>query len=114
MIVSLTDASSTRTIFILIGQLQLILLLPLNNVYMPKDVIDFILQIKEAGFSLNLLSIQDLPILSELYEEYPNEEPHWYLSRIDVENMNSLPNLIPLIITFILYSLLHLLLTVGK
>ena len=93
----------------MINQYQALLLIPLLNVYIPKNIRDFIIgnDITLASFSfLQLKNINSF--ISNLNKKLGGDQKNEYLSKIGVESNSVIMNLMNLFLVYLITFLLHM------
>jgi hypothetical protein len=101
------STSSSQSIFSTANQIQLLLLLPLLKVYMPKSVIDFYRELSWALFSLNFLKIDLWPRVNQISNSFSKEQTDPYLKLIGIGDYSSVMNIIPSILMLLLFVWFH-------
>ena len=105
---SLLTSSSPQSIWLMVNQYQLYILLPLTGVYMPKDVINYLIGMEFTSFNLNFLNAKETFKFDELLHDIDSEENDWYRTEIGIESQSAIVNQISLIFGLLLLALIHL------
>mmetsp|Transcript_35 Transcript_35/g.35 ORF Transcript_35/g.35 Transcript_35/m.35 type:complete len:107 (+) Transcript_35:1110-1430(+) len=80
------NASSMASVWAMINQLQMLMLLLLSGVFIPKDIADFITASKLALFSFNFIHFEEVTLFKRLFNWLDYEQPDFILSKIDLES----------------------------
>ena len=105
---SLLTSSSPQSIWLMVNQYQLYILLPLTGVYMPKDVINYLIGMEFTSFNLNFLNAKETFKFDELLHDIDSEENDWYRTEIGIESQSAIVNQISLLFGLLLLALIHL------
>ena len=102
-----TDSFSS--VWLMINQLQLLLLLLLTQVYMPLNVIDFIVGFKFALISFDFLPFKKAKAGVSVEDLFGYNQANDMLSRLDLDNGSSVVNNFSLFSVFVHVGIVHLL-----
>ena len=100
--------SSLASLWSMINQLQLFLLLLLTGVYFPKDVIDVIIGSKFALFTLNLIPFSSFSFSTNIINKIYLSQSFSMLERIGFDSGSSFVNNYGMIFSFVLCLIFHL------
>lgn len=113
-IVSLASLSSPQTIWAIINQFQLLLLLPLTGAFVPQEVVEYLKGMKFVILNFNFVPLSDLSLLSKLYSYFSLPQKVEYLQEIDIESGSTLLNCFPLTLLFAFYLTCHALVLILR
>jgi hypothetical protein len=77
--------------------------------YMPNEIINILIGMKLVLFSFSFLSINDIPVISNVIDELEIDQNDDYLKRIGLESGSSVVNHTPLLTIMLLIAIMHLL-----
>ena len=106
--VSAFTNSSFSSLWSMINQLQLFLLLLLTGVYFPKDVIDVIIGSKFALFTINYIPFQNLSLSTFIIGKINFSQSFGTLQRIGFDSGSSFVNNYGMLFTLALIIIFHL------
>lgn len=107
VLTSMLSSSSPATMWAIINQIQLLLLLLLTGAYFPKDVVDFLTGFEFSMLSLNFLQTDTWSIFDKVTNWLHSEQPHYYLGVIGVESKSSLVNLSSFLFNLLIQTSIH-------
>ena len=103
--------SSSGPIWIMINQYQALLLIPLLNLYIPKNIRDFIVGNDITLLSFSFLRIKDINFVTDLNYELGGDQKNEYLKEIGAESNSVIINHLNLFVVYLLFVFLYLLIT---
>ena len=86
---------------------QNFMLLPLAELYVPKDITDMLAGIRYFTLSFAFMSFKDVPPIKQMYDSLDTIQPDYFLIMLDVYNNSVFIYLLPIILTFGLVCLVH-------
>ena len=92
----------------MVNQYQVLLLIPLLDLYIPKNIRDFIVGNDVTLFSFSSLSFQDVSFVSSMKNDLGGKQQNEYLNEIGVESHSVIINHINLILVYLIVFLLHM------
>lgn len=92
MVSSMMTFSSPQAIWTMANVYQLLMILPLTRIYMPKDVIDFITGMKISTFNFKFIPTQHIPFVNSVLDNLDFAQSDEYLGRIGLESGSSIVN----------------------
>ena len=105
--VSLLNFSTSASFWLIIGQYQLLTILPLVGAYMPSDIVKYWAGLKIFLFSGNIVDPQNLFGLRPVYSYMGRDQSNDYLTKIGVKSESTFVNIFSLQLFIILqYSTL--------
>jgi hypothetical protein len=104
---SVLSMSSPQSIWFIINQLQLLMLLPLTGAFIPQDVVDYFKAMSFSNFDFDFLSVDKIPVFSHISGVFGYDHDSEYLRDIDVESGSTLVNILGLIFIYMLLVLCH-------
>jgi hypothetical protein len=107
-LVSALRLSSPQSLYFIVNQLQLLMLLPLTGAFIPKDIIDFFVGMSFSNFNFDFIPVDKIPIFSHIFEKLGYDHDSEYLKDIGVESGSTLVNNLSLIFIYILLAFCHL------
>lgn len=105
--VSLLSMSSPQAIWIMVNQFQLLMLLPLTDVYMPKEIKDYLAGMGFTNFNFDFLRLGSIPKFKEIFEYFGFEQNDRYLQGMGVEYGSAFLNQISMFIMMCAFLLVH-------
>ena len=95
-------SSSSHSLLGVVYQVQIFMLIPLFNLDVGTDVIDFYRYIHDTLFTFNFMP-NALVFLSkdDIFDQFRIEQDNWYLFLMDIENGSTLVNMTDLISVFL-------------
>ena len=114
IIVAILSITSPQGLWIMINQIQLLLLLFITGAFIPKDVADYIVGMKFASFSFGFINYDNLWLVSKYYDYFDWNQPNDYIDRIEVNSWSIMINIFPLITTIFYTLILHILIVLFK
>ena len=106
--VSLLNFSTSASFWLIIGQYQLLTILPLVGAYMPSDIVKYWAGLKIFLFSGNIVDPQSLFGLRPVYSYMGKDQSNDYLTEIGVNSESTFVNTFSLQLTVILFMCLHI------
>ena len=103
----LVSLGSIQSLFSSANQLQLLMMLPLFRIYMPKAVIGFYFKIGWAMFGLDFLKFDIWPGYNTVSSTFSTTQSDQYLYLIGIEDSSSLMNSLSMFILLVWLFLLH-------
>jgi hypothetical protein len=89
-----SSSSSTSSSFGLINQLQMIMLLPILDSYIPDKILDFIKSMRDSLFNIEFLSTDGLTFLDPFNEKFDFFQYNLYLYLLGLESGSAIVNVI--------------------
>ena len=83
------------------------MLLPLIGVFIPKDITDLLAGIRYVTLSFNFVSFRDIPLLSNLYDEFDGKQTNYFLDMLDIYYSSTLIYIIPLLLIIVFIMVIH-------
>jgi cysteine-rich repeat protein len=96
-----------QSLFSMINQVQLIILIPLIGEHVPAILIDFNRFLDWLMGSFALISKHFIPLILDPIEDYNYKHSNWYLYLIEIESGSSMFSITGLIFMVFLMSLVH-------
>lgn len=96
-----------QSLFSLINQVQLIILLPLIGEFVPSKLIDFNRVLSSLMGSFAEISKHFIPMFFNSIEDYDYKQSNWYLYLIHIESASSMYSISGLIFLLFIMSLIH-------
>ena len=106
--VSLLNFSTSASFWLIIGQYQLLTILPLVGAYMPSDIVKYWAGLKIFLFSGNIVDPQSLFGLRPVYSYMGKDQSNDYLTEIGVNSESTFVNTFSLQLTVLLFVCLHI------
>jgi hypothetical protein len=106
--VSVISMSSPQTMFSIINQFQMFILLPMIGAYMPPRVIQVLLGMNISMFSFSFIPLEKIPLISELINFIDYDQNDEYFDTIGLTSGSALLNSMGLMLVFGLFTLYHL------
>ena len=100
--------SSSGSLWIMVNQYQALLLIPLLNVYIPKNIRDFIVGNDVTMFSFSFLRIKDINFVTDLNQNLGGDQDDEYLNEIGIESNSVIINHISLFLVFLILFISHI------
>ena len=100
--------ASISTMFNLLNQFQLLVLIPMLGAYLPSKIIEFLQGLKISMFSFDTKYIKDIPVIDQLITSMNFTQPDEYLLRIDFDSGSTLVNNACTVLGMFLTIILHL------
>jgi hypothetical protein len=101
------SAGSSQSLFSATNQLQLMLLLPLFRVYMPKPIFDFYKELSWTLMSFDFLKVDIWPGIKIVSKSFSKEQSDPYLNLIGISDCSSIMNIMQFMFLFAILFLLH-------
>ena len=92
----------------MVNQYQALLLIPLLDLYIPKNIRDFIVGNDATLFSFSSLRSQDVSFISTMNTDLGGDQDNEYLKEIGVESNSVIINHMNLILVYFAIFLLHM------
>lgn len=105
---SFMNNSGSPSVFSLVNVVQLLMLLPLIGVYLPVNVLSYIVSMNFSMFNFDYVSIMKWDFIKTNTEEINPEQENDYLGEIGLESENSAVNITTLLGFTALLPILHL------
>jgi hypothetical protein len=105
---SFVNPSAISSLWSVIGQLQILMLLILAGSYIPVNVVDYISASNFASFSLIFMNIQNIDGAKSLIDELDYPQSSTLLKKIGLESGSTFVNVFCLIGFFCIIIVLHL------
>ena len=83
------------------------MLLPLIGVFIPKDITDLLAGIRYVTLSFSFISFKDIPLMSNLYDEFNGKQANYFLVMLDIYYKSTLIYIIPLVLIIVLMIIIH-------
>jgi len=99
--------SSPQALWIMVNQFQLLMLLPLTDVFVPKDIEDYFTGMSFLSFDFNFIPFSATPLLNSMFSYFGFEQEDEYLKEIGIEYGSSILNQSSLVFMILLLMLLH-------
>jgi hypothetical protein len=106
--VSVISMSSPQTMFSIINQFQMFILLPMIGAYMPPKVIQVLLGMNFSIFSFSFIPLEKIPLISDLINFIDYDQNDEYFDSIGLTSGSAFLNIIALMLVFGLFTLYHL------
>lgn len=106
------SSTSPQSIWLMVGQFQLLMLLPMTGAYMPDDIVQYWAGMDFTLVSMSFLSLSNIPGFAQFIDVFGFDQEDWYLRKIDIESGNTFVNLLPLVVTAVLLGMFHALVAV--
>jgi hypothetical protein len=106
--VSAISMSSPQTIFSIINQFQMFILLPMIGAYMPPRVIQVLLGMNFSMFSFSFIPLEKIPLISDLINFIDYDQNDEYFDSIGLTSGSAFLNSIALMLVFGLFALFYL------
>jgi hypothetical protein len=106
-VVSLLSMSSPQAIWIMVNQFQLLMLLPLTDVYMPKEIEDYLSGMSFTSFNFDFLPLSSIPKFKGIFEYFGFEQNDQYLQGMGIEYGSAFLNQISLFAMMCAFLLIH-------
>ena len=81
---------SSQGLFSAVNMFQLLLLFPLFRFFIPKVLIKFYESLDWTVLSFSFISLSEVPVLSEAWKSFEDEQEDVYLNIIGIEQKSSL------------------------
>jgi hypothetical protein len=107
-ILILISAGSSQSLFSAANQLQLLLLLPLFRLYMPKPIVGFYRELSWTLFSLDFLKIDIWPGIELVSNTFSKNQSDPYLNLIGIKDYSSIMNVMPLLFMISAFVIAHI------
>lgn len=91
--------TSPQSIWLVMGQFQLLMLLLLSDAYIPKDVETYILGMDYTLFSFNFLKIKEWKFPSKIYEYFDYDQSKADLILVGFSSGSAIINILSILIT---------------
>ena len=108
VLVSLLTTSSPHTIWLMMNQYQLLILLPLTKAYIPIDVIKYILGMEFTLFNLNFMNFDGAFRYDNLLHDFSDKQTDWYKTQIGIKYQSAIVNHISLALGLFFLVMIHL------
>lgn len=109
--VALTSSSgSSSASFGMVNQLQMIILLPLLDSFIPQKIMDFIKAMSDSLFQMDFLPTEDSSFMETVNENFDFFQFNLYLYVLGLESGSAVVNVINLAIVTFLISFIHVIL----
>jgi hypothetical protein len=105
------SAGSSQSLFSSANQLQLMLLLPLFRLYMPKPIVDFYRELSWTLMSFNFLKVNFWPGVQFVSKSFSKEQSDPYLNLIGISDYSSIMNVMQCMLLIAILFLLHALIS---
>ena len=107
--VSLLTMSSPQSMWFMVNQFQLLVLLPLTGAFIPQDLVDFFSGMSFVNFNFDFIPVVEVPPFSYLKERLGFDHSDSYLKDLGVNSGSTLVNTLSLIFMLFVYTIFHLL-----
>ena len=114
VVTTLAFASSPQSLWLMVNQFQLLLLLPICGAEVPKDIQDYLAGMDFALFNFGFLPYKDLWVSRKISEYLHRDQNNEYLDTIGLESSSAIVNQLPLIYTILVLVFFHLCLLILK
>lgn len=104
---SMFSSKSSSSMWLAINYYQMLMILPLLNIYIGQKLVKYFEGLDVALFSLSFLQKQKSVSDSPIYGYFKCEEPNQYLVNIEIPFCSTILNVIQMIILFAGVGLLH-------
>jgi cysteine-rich repeat protein len=101
------SVGSSQSLFSSANQLQLMLLLPLFRVYMPKPIVDFYKELSWTLLSFDFLKVDIWPGVQIVSKTFSKEQSDPYLNLIGISDFSSMMNVMQCMLLIAMLFLLH-------
>ena len=108
VLVSLLTTSSPHTIWLMMNQYQLLILLPLTKAYIPIDVIKYILGMEFTLFNLNFMNFDGAFRYDNLLHDFSDKQTDWYKTQIGIKYQSAIVNHMSLALGLFFLVMIHL------
>jgi hypothetical protein len=92
----------------ILNGLQLLVILPLTNAFLPDSILEFIYGIEFATFSFDFVPINTSPVYKQIDEWLHFDQEEDVISSMGIESTSSIVNNFQIITTFLLIGLVNL------
>jgi cysteine-rich repeat protein len=103
----LLSVGSSQSLFSGTNQLQLMLLLPLFRLYMPKPIVDFYRELSWTLMSFDFLKVDFWPGVQFVSKSFSKEQSDPYLNLIGISNYSSIMNVMQCMLLIAMFLLIH-------
>ena len=83
------------------------MLLPLIGQFIPKDIADLLAGIRYATLSFSFMSLKDIPLISNLYNEFDEKQTNYFLVMLDIYYKSTLIYIMPLLLIIVFIMVIH-------
>lgn len=104
--------TSPQSLWLIIGQFQLLMLLLISEAFIPRDIADYIMGMDYTMFSFGFINVKDWQLISNPIKHLSYPQSSYSLYFIGLESGSGLVNILSLLFTILLITLLHLLILV--
>ena len=105
--VSVLSMSSPQAVWIMGNQFQLLMLLPLTEVFVPKDIEDYFTGMSFLSFDLSFIPFSATPLINSVFSYFEFEQEDEYLQEIGMQYGSSILNQFSMIFMISLLMILH-------
>ena len=98
---------SSQGLFSAINMFQLLLLFPLFRFFIPKVIVKFYESLDWTMLSFSFISLNEVPVLSEVWESFEEEQEDVYLNIIGIEQKSSLLSIFSCLCLLLLLVIFH-------
>jgi cysteine-rich repeat protein len=102
-----SSSSSSSSSFGMVNQLQMIILLPLLDTFIPQKIMDFIKAMSDSLFKMEFLPTDDSAFLDSVNEKFDFFQYNLYLYVIGLESGSAVVNVINLLIVTFMILVVH-------
>ena len=105
---SILCGTSTQGAWASINQFQLYLLVPLLNIYIHPDILDFLSGFTFSFFSFSFFRVEEFEFIKFILSVFSDKKSNNYLESIGIRYVNSFRNHAKIIFTLTIFIILHL------
>ena len=108
VLVSILNVSSPVSMWFIINQFQMLMLLLLTRAYMPKRVRQYLTDMNAVLFNFNFIPVYRIPMIYDFYLYIKFDHNYDDLKDIGVESGSTVVNNISTVIILILFTIIHI------
>jgi hypothetical protein len=105
---AMLSMSSPQSIFSMINQFQMFILLPMIGAYIPPRVIQIFLGMNFSMFSFSFIPLENTPLIGDLFNFIDYDQNDDYFDTIGLTSGSAFLNSLTLMLVFGLFALYHL------
>ena len=99
---SAVNVSNFQSIWMIVNQFQLLLLIPLTGAYLPQKIIDYLVGMKFVMLNFSFIPLNKSSAFQRVYDIFGFEQQNEYLKEIDAKYGSTLLNILPFLLIILL------------
>jgi hypothetical protein len=110
--ISISTLTSPQGVWSSINFLQLLMLIPLSEAYLPNNVLNYLYGVDFTLFSLSFIPIEKISVLNDIFDYFKCDQQNENLKSMGLNSCSSIINHFQFTLILILIILIHILLSI--